>query len=49
METTLSVVRKILQTRTQVLEKLNKIDECFYQLVLVVARKNLVLLKILNC
>ena len=36
-----SVVRKILQTKIQVLEKLNKIDWYFYQIVLVVARKKL--------
>ena len=36
-----SVVRKLLQTKIQVLEKLNKIDWCFYQIALVVARKKL--------
>ena len=38
MET--SVVKNILQTKIQMLEKLNKIESCFYQIVLFVARKN---------
>ena len=35
----MSVVRKILRTKIQVSEKLNKIDQCFYQIVLFMGRK----------
>ena len=35
-----SVVKNILLTKIQALERLNKIDECFYQIGLFVARKN---------
>ena len=45
----MSVVRKILRTKIQLLEKLNKKDSCFYQIVfLTVARKNQLSLKIKN-
>ena len=40
METYVSVVKNILRTKIQMLEKLNKIDLCSYQIVLFVARKN---------
>ena len=43
----MSVVRKILRTKIQVSKKLNKID-CFNQIVLFVARKNWLSLKIKN-
>ena len=35
-----SIVKKILQTKIKVFKKLNKIDHCFYQIVLFVTRKN---------
>ena len=35
-----SVVKNILLTKIQVLEKLSKIDYCFYQIVSFLARKN---------
>ena len=44
----MSVVRKILRTKIQVSEKLNKIDQCFYQIVLFMGRKNQGSLKIEN-
>ena len=34
-----SVVRKVFETKINVWEKLNKIDKCFYQTVLLVAKK----------
>ena len=37
---TASVVKNIPRTKLQVLEKLNKIDQCSYQTVLLVPRKN---------
>ena len=40
METYVSVVKNILRTKIQMLEKLNKIDLCSYQIVLFVTRKN---------
>ena len=43
-----SVVGKILQKKIRVFEKLNKTDQCFYQVVLFVARRNRLLLKIKN-
>ena len=48
METYCVSCKKILQIEIQVLEKLNKIDQCFYQIVLFVVRKNQLLLKIKN-
>ena len=44
----MSIVKKILRTKVQVLEKLNKIGKCFSQTVLFVVRKNQLLLKIKN-
>ena len=43
-----SVVKTILLTKIQVSEKLTKTDQCFYQIVLCVARKNQLLLKSQN-
>ena len=40
METYVSVVKNIPRTKIQMLEKLNKIDLCSFQIVLFVARKN---------
>ena len=40
--------KKILQTKIQMSEKLNKIDRCFYQVVLFVVRKNQGSLKMKN-
>ena len=40
--------KKILRTKIQVSEKLNKIDQCFYQVAPFVASKNQLLLKIKN-
>ena len=40
METYVSVVKNILRTKIQMLEKLNKIDLCSYKIVLFVAIKN---------
>ena len=37
------VVKDILRTKIQRLEKPNKIDQCSYQIVLFVARKNYLL------
>ena len=39
MEYIVSVIRKILWTKIQALENLNKIVQCFYQIVLLVATK----------
>ena len=39
MKTFLKIVKNILLTKTQPLEKLNKIYQCFYHIVLFVARK----------
>ena len=36
----MSVIKNIQQTKIQMLEKLNKIDQRSYQIVLFVARKN---------
>ena len=44
----MSVVRKILRTKIHVSGKLNKIDQCFYQIVLFMGRKNQGSLKIEN-
>ena len=44
----MAVVRKIVQTKIQVSRKLNKIDQCFYQVVLYVVSKNQGSLKINN-
>ena len=41
-----SIVKKILQTKILVLEELDKIDQCMYQMVLFVVRKSEVSLKI---
>ena len=41
----MSVVRKILLTKIQVPKKLNKTYQCFYQIVLSVARKSQISLK----
>ena len=38
----------MLRTKIQMLEKLSKTDECFSQLLLFVARKNQLLIKINN-
>ena len=35
-----SVVKNILQAKIQALQKVNKTDSCFHQIVLFVARKN---------
>ena len=44
----LSVVKDILLTKIQVSEKLTEIDQCFYEIVLFLASKNQLLLKIKN-
>ena len=44
----MSVVKNILQVKSQVFEKLSKIALWFYQIVLFVARKNQLLLRIKN-
>ena len=41
-----SVVRKILQTKILVAEELNKIDQCFYQIVVFFQKENQGSLKI---
>ena len=46
METYCVSCKKILGMKIQVLEKLNKLDSCFYQTVLSVARKNQILFEI---
>ena len=40
METYCVTCKKILRTKILVLKKLNKTDQCFYQIVLFVVRKN---------
>ena len=48
MQTNFVSCKKILQLKIQVPEKLKKINWCFYQIVLFVARKNRLSLKIKN-
>ena len=48
METYCVGCKKLLRTKTQILEKLNTIDQCFYPILLFLARKNQPLLKIKN-
>ena len=48
METYRVSCKNILQTKIQVSEKINKIDQCFHQIVLFVESKNQLLLRISN-
>ena len=41
----ISCKKNVVQTKMLVSEELNKIDQCFYQIVLFVARKNRILLE----